>query len=613
MFKTRLIVTILFTQAILLALPMTGCAPAEYNIETEANPEEAGEVTGAGTYEENEEASLKAEPEDGYEFDYWELEGEEVSTNQEYTFEVENDTRLTAHFSARDLELVQDKLDKAEEAINNENWKEAGTHLQEAWELPGAEEKPFRKTFSPFTASEQDVLSILLKGKVVTGEEISEDLKEIDELAPRKPEIEVLDQEPEELYEWFAALIEWRIELQTAPSSIYQDKLICEEGIEVIRSKSEQYLETPEDPEDALIHQREKRVSQIPMVEIMFAKWEINNTNLYYVPRNPIEPALTEKLFFTKDTRLVDAKTEENKALITLEFKETIPDLGIEPGEQYQLTYDIHKKDDGTFRVGDYAVNELSILLDKAEDALDQENWKEAGSHLQKARELPGAEEESFYILLDFPTASGQDVLSMLLEGKVVTGEEISEDLEEIDELAPRKPEIEVLDQKSEELYEWFTALRKWRVNLQNVPVHLYRDKLIHENGIQQIHSRSEQYLEKPVEMLIGEWEINDTGLYFVAIGGTQGVTDRQFFNKETRLIDADYEEEKVYITLEIKETIEGLNFHIEPGEQWQLIYDIHKKDDETFRVGDYAIKDLKKDEIVKRIEISNLDTLGPD
>jgi len=50
----------------------------------------------------------------------------------------------------------------------------------------------------------------------------------------------------------------------------------------------------------------------------------------------------------------------------------------------------------------------------------------------------------------------------------------------------------------------------------------------------------------------------------------------------------------------------------MEQGERWQLIYDIHKKNDGTLRVGDYAIKDLQKDEIVVRNEISRLDTLSP-
>ena len=348
MFKTpkiKLTLAIFFTQAILLALPMTGCAPAKYDIETEANPEEAGEVTGAGTYEESEEITLKAEPEEGYKFDYWELEGEEVSNNESYVLVVENNASLTAHFSEDNSEdKLTSLLDKAEEAIINKNWKESGTRLKEAWELPGAEEEPFRKSHDTHITTEQDFLSMLLDGIVVTGEEISEDLEVIDELAPQEPEIGVLDKNPEELYEWFAALREWRVNLQTVPNRLYREKLIPENSIQQIHSRSEQYLETP--------------------VEMLLRKWEINETGLYIYPFHGIEVLLTDRQFFDNETQLIDADYVEGKVFITLEIKETIEtnrsgETKIEPGERWQLIYDIHKKDDGTFRVGDYAIKDL--------------------------------------------------------------------------------------------------------------------------------------------------------------------------------------------------------------------------------------------------------------
>jgi len=239
---TKLILAIFFTQAILVALPMAGCTPAKYGIEAEANPKEAGEVTGAGTYEEGEEITLKADPEEGYKFEYWELEGEKVSSNESFVLIVENRASLTAHFSEDKLTSL---LDKAEEAINNENWNEAGAYLKEAWELPGAEEKPFYKSHDTHVITEQEFLCMLSDGMVVTREEISEDLEKIDKLAPQEPRIGILDKNPEELYEWFAALREWRVNLQTVPNRLYREKLIPENSIQQIYSKSEQYLETP--------------------------------------------------------------------------------------------------------------------------------------------------------------------------------------------------------------------------------------------------------------------------------------------------------------------------------------------------------------------------------
>ncbi len=346
MLKTKFILPGLNALLAIFLILTAGCALTEYDIETEVNPGEAGEVTGAGTYKENEKVTLKAEPEEGYKFDYWELEGEEVSTKQEYTFEIEKDARFTAHFSEDKLTIL---LVKAEEAINNENWEEAGTHLKEARELPGAEEEPFYKSNYTHVITEQDFLSMLLEGKVVTGEEISEDLEEIDELAPREPEVEVLDLNPEELYEWFAALREWRANLQTIPRRLYREKLIPENGIQQIHSRSEQYLEIP--------------------VEMLVRKWDINDTGLYFDPFHGIEYLLTDQQFFNNETQLIDAVYEEERVFITLEIKETIEtseplmrnvDIeDIEPGEHWQLIYDIHKKDDGTFRIGGYAIKDL--------------------------------------------------------------------------------------------------------------------------------------------------------------------------------------------------------------------------------------------------------------
>lgn len=41
----------------ILAMAITGCAPAEYDIEAEPNPEEAGAFLGEGTFEEGEEVT----------------------------------------------------------------------------------------------------------------------------------------------------------------------------------------------------------------------------------------------------------------------------------------------------------------------------------------------------------------------------------------------------------------------------------------------------------------------------------------------------------------------------------------------------------------------------
>lgn len=92
---------------------------------------------------------------------------------------------------------------------------------------------------------------------------------------------------------------------------------------------------------------------------------------------------------------------------------------------------------------------------------------EEAGKHLADAKELPGAD-EAFHESFKYPLSIIEHVSSILREEKVLTSEEISEDLEEINEFAPREPEVKVLEQKPEELYMWFADLRKWLINYRS-------------------------------------------------------------------------------------------------------------------------------------------------
>ncbi len=75
-----------------------GCTPTEYKVETEANPGEAGEVTGAGIYQEGKEVKVEAEAYEGYCFSGWQEDGKTVEIDPTYEFKLEKDRHLTAVF-----------------------------------------------------------------------------------------------------------------------------------------------------------------------------------------------------------------------------------------------------------------------------------------------------------------------------------------------------------------------------------------------------------------------------------------------------------------------------------------------------------------------------------
>ena len=87
-----------------------------YDVTVSANPAEAGTVAGGGSFEENEEITVEAVANEGYEFVNWTVAGEEVSTDAEYTFSVTADLALVANFKEvvaepkYDMEIVCSNL-----------------------------------------------------------------------------------------------------------------------------------------------------------------------------------------------------------------------------------------------------------------------------------------------------------------------------------------------------------------------------------------------------------------------------------------------------------------------------------------------------------------------
>ena len=72
--------------------------PNTYTISVEANPTNGGNVTGGGTYTEGESCTVSASPVVGYTFVNWTENGDQVSTDFNYTFIVTANRSLVANF-----------------------------------------------------------------------------------------------------------------------------------------------------------------------------------------------------------------------------------------------------------------------------------------------------------------------------------------------------------------------------------------------------------------------------------------------------------------------------------------------------------------------------------
>ncbi len=69
-----------------------------YTVTAVANPENAGTISGAGSYDENTTVTLTATPNEGYNFLNWTENGEVVSTETQYSFTISSDRNFVANF-----------------------------------------------------------------------------------------------------------------------------------------------------------------------------------------------------------------------------------------------------------------------------------------------------------------------------------------------------------------------------------------------------------------------------------------------------------------------------------------------------------------------------------
>ena len=80
---------------------ITGGGGTTYTINTSANPEEGGTVTGGGTYNQGASCTVTATANEGYTFTNWTEGSTVVSTNASYTFNVTGNRTLVANFTVQ--------------------------------------------------------------------------------------------------------------------------------------------------------------------------------------------------------------------------------------------------------------------------------------------------------------------------------------------------------------------------------------------------------------------------------------------------------------------------------------------------------------------------------
>ena len=93
-------------QTLIVSGQATLTVDRNYTVLVSANPESYGSVSGGGVYNNGATATVTATPFTGFSFDNWTENGHVVSQNASYTFAVNGDKELTAHFSIQKINIL---------------------------------------------------------------------------------------------------------------------------------------------------------------------------------------------------------------------------------------------------------------------------------------------------------------------------------------------------------------------------------------------------------------------------------------------------------------------------------------------------------------------------
>jgi hypothetical protein len=336
---------ILIIIAIILILAITGCSPQEYEVNIEVEPEDAGEVIGGGTYKAGEEVKLAAIPKEGYEFLNWEIDGEKFSEEKNIELNIdERNIKIKANYKNLSKE-VDELIEKADEALGEKRWSDAGEYLLEAYNSNSINHSKYNKNieefFSILAMDRKNIIRALINEEITTKEDIAK--INWDNIIPEEPKLDILEKEDEEIYEWFYKYFEFygRIHSGSGIKNIresiwsFDNPLISEKAHNEVQKVVLQYSEYP--------------VGQFLMVN----KKLINNGIFAYQIGGADSPFIYD-VFTMDDSKFLGLDKEENRLIFEFEYTLATdwPDVRTDSEGKFKIKVEIHEKDDGTFRVG---------------------------------------------------------------------------------------------------------------------------------------------------------------------------------------------------------------------------------------------------------------------
>ncbi len=238
----------------------------------------------------------------------------------------------------------------------------------------------------------------------------------------------------------------------------------------------------------------------------------------------------------------------------------------------------------------------LNDYIETAYEALNKGNWAKAGEYLEKARKIPGAEDTPIFAAIEDKEKSvPSNVIDILKNERIITVEQIKAGIEELESLRPLEPAQDVLEKDQEALHEWLEILVKWRNKLYHLPdsytqEHGGIDEAIFERAAPKaIELELGKYLADPSGRGFFDFKLGEIEFLQAVAHGALGLDEGTTFimSDKPELLDAAVEQDRIVLTFELREEMVLGKGRVtaNPG-RYQVIIDLYREEDETFRLG---------------------------
>jgi hypothetical protein len=238
-----------------------------------------------------------------------------------------------------------------------------------------------------------------------------------------------------------------------------------------------------------------------------------------------------------------------------------------------------------------YKQKNIDELIEKADKALGEKRWSDAGEYLLEAYNSGSIKYSEYYNNSYEYLLNESDIEKLctdLKEEKIIT----KDHLESLDwnSIKPENPRLDILEKEDKQIFNWFRDYYEFHdyIRFLSYGRNLGYEEdfnMMSENSINYLKELSENYSEKPIHVFLMSYKkLIDNGIYVGVAGGMEEPPLQTIF-KRSEFIGLEKGKDK--LKFEIRYPDYDKFAHINMDEYMTVEIEISIKDDGIFRVGD--------------------------